>query len=117
MGVPQEWISDVKAADEDVFLDLVEHLPAEAAERILELATAPETIVEPAFAEVRDKTPSGSMRIQMPSVRFRLMTNVEELESALEFPWEKWTVFTPEQRHWAEREYNGPAKVAGSGHG
>ena len=47
--------------------------------------------------------------------RFRVMTNVEELERALEFPWEKWTVFLhPEQRHWVERDYAGPARVSGS---
>ena len=43
------------------------------------------------------------------------MTNVAELETALNFPWEKWTVFLhPEQRQWVEREYAGPARVSGS---
>ena len=43
------------------------------------------------------------------------MTNVEELQRALDFPWEKWTVFLhPEQRQWVERDYNGPARVSGS---
>ena len=43
------------------------------------------------------------------------MTNVEELERALDFPWEKWTVFLhPEQRQWVERDYTGPARVSGS---
>lgn len=47
--------------------------------------------------------------------RFRLMTNLEELQRALDFPWEKWTIFLhPEQRHWIERDYNGPARVSGS---
>jgi superfamily I DNA/RNA helicase len=47
--------------------------------------------------------------------RFRVMANVEELERALDFPWEKWTVFLhPEQRQWVERDYTGPARVAGS---
>ena len=47
--------------------------------------------------------------------RFRVMTNVEELERALEFPWEKWTVFLhPEQRQLVERDYAGPARVSGS---
>ena len=47
--------------------------------------------------------------------RFRVMTNVEELERALSYPWEKWTVFLhPEQRQWVERDYTGPARVAGS---
>ena len=43
------------------------------------------------------------------------MTNVAELEAALNFPWEKWTVFLhPEQRQWVERDYAGPARVSGS---
>ena len=43
------------------------------------------------------------------------MTNVEELQRALDFPWEKWTVFLhPEQRQWVERDYAGPARVSGS---
>ena len=47
--------------------------------------------------------------------RFRVMTNVEELQRALDFPWEKWTVFLhPEQRQWVERDYTGPARVSGS---
>ena len=47
--------------------------------------------------------------------RFRVMTNVEELQRALDFPWEKWTVFLhPEQRDWVERDYTGPARVSGS---
>ena len=47
--------------------------------------------------------------------RFRVMTNLEELQQALDFPWEKWTVFLhPEQRQWVDRDYNGPARVSGS---
>jgi len=47
--------------------------------------------------------------------RFRVMTNIEELQRALDFPWEKWTVFLhPEQRQWVERDYTGPARISGS---
>jgi len=120
MGVPPEWISDVKGVDEDALLDLIEHLPAEAAEGLLELATAPTGSgrlgsTGGAIMSLKDQPhpdPYGHPDAQR---RFRLMTNVEELETALEYPWEKWTVFLhPEQRNWAERDYNGPAKVAGS---
>ena len=38
-GVPSEWLEDVKGADEDSILDLADHLPAEAAEALLEIAT------------------------------------------------------------------------------
>ena len=43
------------------------------------------------------------------------MASTEELVRALDYPWEKWTVFLhPEQRQWVERDYAGPARVAGS---
>lgn len=47
--------------------------------------------------------------------RFRLMTDVEELSQALEFQWDRWTIFLhPAQQATVERTYNGPARVAGS---
>ena len=43
------------------------------------------------------------------------MSSSEELARALEFPWEKWTIFLhPEQRQWVEHDYAGPARVSGS---
>ena len=43
------------------------------------------------------------------------MNNVEELAQALDYPWEKWTVFLhPAQRQLVERDYNGSARVSGS---
>ncbi len=43
------------------------------------------------------------------------MSDVEELERALEYPWDKWTIFLhPAQRQWVERDYSGPARVSGS---
>src|SRR5690606_6777433 len=38
-GVPPEWIGDVRQVNEDTLLELADHLPAEAAEALLELAT------------------------------------------------------------------------------
>ena len=38
-GVPTEWLADVRQATEDTILGLTDHLPAEAAEALLELAT------------------------------------------------------------------------------
>jgi mRNA-degrading endonuclease RelE of RelBE toxin-antitoxin system len=38
-GVPAEWLGDVKRANEDNLLTLADHLPKEAAEALLELAT------------------------------------------------------------------------------
>lgn len=110
-GVPPEWLGDVRAATEDTVLALTDHLPGEAAEALLELATGgkPRT---PQTAAATATSPFDHPDAQR---RFRVMTNQEELEQALAFPWEKWTVFLhPEQRQWVERDYNGPARVSGS---
>lgn len=109
-GVPVEWLLDVKTATEDTILALADHLPAEAAEALLELATGGQP-------RLSRPTPALENPFDHPDAqrRFRVMTNVEELERALDFPWEKWTVFLhPEQRQWVERDYSGPARVSGS---
>ncbi len=101
---------DQRQATEETLLALTDHLPAEAAEALLELATGgkPRTS-QPAVAAANPFDHPDAQR------RFRVMTNVEELQRALDFPWEKWTVFLhPEQRQWVERDYAGPARVAGS---
>lgn len=109
-GVPAEWLDDVKNATEDTLLILCDHLPAEAAEALLELATGGKPRVpQPVAAAENPFDHPDAQR------RFRVMTNVEELQRALDFPWEKWTVFLhPEQRQWVERDYAGPARVSGS---
>ena len=38
-GVPAEWLADVRRATEDALLELADHLPGEAAEALLDLAT------------------------------------------------------------------------------
>ena len=38
-GVPGEWLADVRGATEDTLLTIADHLPAEASEALLELAT------------------------------------------------------------------------------
>ena len=109
-GVPAEWLDDVRAVNEDGVLDLADHLPSEAAEALLDLATG----VTPQIAQT---TAVGTDPFDHPDAqrRFRVMNNVEELERALEYPWEKWTIFLhPAQQQLVEREYNGPARVSGS---
>lgn len=108
-GVPPEWMEDVQKATESTLLDLAGHLPQEAAEALLELATGSEP--QPAkSAETGDGlTHPDAQR------RFRLIKDEKELALALEYSWEKWTVFLhPSQRIYAERSYNGPARITGS---
>lgn len=109
-GVPKEWIGDVLEADEDSLLHLADHLPGEAAEALLELATGgkPElkTVAEP------DTDPFEHPDAQR---RFRVMADADELARALDFPWDKWTTFLhPTQRDLVEKDYSGPARVSGS---
>jgi hypothetical protein len=109
-GVPAEWLADVRKASEDSLLEIAAHLPDEAAEALLSLATGTKP------SAPKPAAPSGNP-FEHPDAqrRFRVMSNQEELERALDYPWEKWTIFLhPEQRQLVERDYNGPAKVAGS---
>lgn len=109
-GVPEDWLGAVREATEDTLLDLADHLPAEAAEALLELATGVTPKVAPTITGA--VAPFDHPDAQR---RFRVMTNVEELERALDYPWEKWTVFLhPSQRQTVERDFNGPARVSGS---
>lgn len=109
-GVPLEWITDVRNADEDSLLILAEHLPGEAAEALLNLATGVKP--EPSIVSGSTDNPLNHPDAQR---RFRIMGDMEELARALESPWEKWTIFLhPAQREIVERSYSGPARVSGS---
>jgi len=109
-GVPPEWLDEVRRADEDTLFELADHLPQEAAEALLNLATGGTPVVPaPAPATADPFSHPDAQR------RFRVLTNIEELERALDFPWEKWTVFLhPAQRQLVERNYTGPARISGS---
>ena len=102
-GVPAEWLADIKKSTADTLLALTDHLAAEAAEALLELATGGKPRAPgPAVAAANPFDHPDALR------RFRVMANVEELQRALDFPWEKWTVFLhPEQRQLVERDYTG----------
>jgi superfamily I DNA/RNA helicase len=110
VGVPADWLDDVIDADDDRFLAMAEHLPGEAAEALLDyvstgILTAP--VAPPAAADPFAHT--DTMR------RFRIIENQAELEEALAFPWDKWTVFLhPAQREVVPRDFSGPARVVGS---
>jgi hypothetical protein len=118
-GVPVEWLTAVRSAMEDSVLDLVGNLPEEAREAVLTLATGvrPAKAEEPAkVAEVTHaKAEQAAFAHPDAQRRFRTVNSREELERALNAPWEKWTVFLhPDQRALVERNFNGPARVTGS---
>jgi hypothetical protein len=109
-GVPKEWLSDVKNATEELILDVADHLPTEAQEAVLQLAIGNKPEIPKALEPVTDP-------FEHPDAlrRFRVMNNVEELQQALDFPWEKWTLFLhPDQKHIVQRDFNGPSRISGS---
>jgi hypothetical protein len=109
-GVPPEWLKDVRMATEESLLSLAESLPAEAAEALLELATGGKP-------RIPEPVPAPASPFDHPDAqrRFRSIVNIDELRQALDYPWDKWTIFLhPDQRQLVERKYNGPARVAGS---
>ncbi|MEM6503859.1 MAG: 3'-5' exonuclease [Planctomycetota bacterium] len=113
-GVPAEWLDAVRGVDEDGLLDVAEHLPAEAAEALVTLAAGgvPEPMVVAERADGEELDP-----FEHPDAkrRFRLVASSEELQRALDYPWDRWAVFLhPSQRAIVERRYNGPARVGGS---
>jgi superfamily I DNA/RNA helicase len=113
-GVPTEWLKDVREADEDGLLALTAYLPAEASEAVLELATGGTPVVAKSEPEAGGVAADPFTHPDAQR-RFRVVTSVEELERALDAPWDKWTVFLhPEQRQLVGRDFNGPARIAGS---
>jgi len=109
-GVPVDWLGLVRESNEDNVLELASHLPNEAAEALLNLAVGITPQATQALAgDIDPFEHPDALR------RFRVMNSSEELERALEYPWEKWSVFLhPEQRQIVEQEYSGPVRVSGS---
>jgi hypothetical protein len=109
-GVPPEWLDAVRKANEETMFEIAERLPQEAGEALLELATG-------TTPEMPQRAPIEADPFAHPDAqrRFRVLTNTEELERALDYPWDKWAVFLhPAQRRLVERDYNGPARISGS---
>ena len=109
-GVPESWIDAVRKATEDTLFDLVVHLPQEAAEALLELATGGTPQV-PLQAGV-DADPFEHADAQR---RFNTLADAKALERAMDFPWERWAIFLhPSQRQFVESRYSGPVRISGS---
>lgn len=110
-GVPPASMAAVlSVATEDELVDLIDILPSEAAEALLELHEG--KTPKPARKAAANTNPFNhpdAMR------RFRVLEDIEALERALDFPWDKWTLFLhPSQQELVEQDFKGPARVTGS---
>lgn len=118
IGVPEDWLDDLLKAGEGRFLALCEHIPAEAAEKLLAYATdgiLPGTVPDVHEMALPAQAPADPYAHPDTQRRFRVLENVEELERALAYPWERWMLYLhPSQRRVVETDFSGPARVAGS---
>ncbi len=109
-GVPELWLERLRNADTDELLDLADHLPQEAQEAVLALAVG-ET---PPIPAIEHKLQDAALHRDAQR-RFRVVEGREALEAALDYPWDKWTVFLhPSQQEIVDRTFGGPARVGGS---
>ena len=132
-GVPPEWIDDVRGAGEDELLEIAAHLPDEAAEALLKLAVGETREIESEvhFADAYDSTDElqSSYSVRETDVeyttdpfdhpdarrRFFAVEDATDLAQALDYPWDRWTVFLhPTQRRLVEADFDGPFRVSGS---
>lgn len=110
IGTPQDWVADILSWTEERFFQLSDRLPAEVAEALLDYA-ATGRLPKPVTLEL------AATPFEHPDTlrRVRTIETSEELRVALDYPWEKWSVFLhPSQQDVVERDFAGPARVAGS---
>lgn len=108
-GVPNDWIVKIKESDEDSIFELLNYLPAEAGEALLDLASGKKPSIP---TKIETKDPFSHPDSQR---RFKLITGQLELEEALLASWSKWAVYLhPLQKSIVEKEYKGPVRISGS---
>lgn len=111
LGVPEDWLPTIRrVASEDELLAVVEKLPEDVGERLMDLA-AGEFVTPPAPVKP-DSSPAEHPDARR---RFFVTDDLDELRHALEAPLRTWIAFLhPSQRDLAEGTFAGPVKVTGS---
>lgn len=108
IGTPADWLEDIKTWTEDRFFRLSERLPSEVAEALLDYAATGQLPASEPIAADPFKHPDTLRRV-------RTIANEEEMRLALDFPWDKWSVFLhPSQRDIVDQDFSGPARVTGT---
>jgi len=113
LGVPNSWLATVKQLDEAGLYEVLDRLPEEAAEALVELYDGQRP--EPAPALHADEAVAADP-FEHPDSRRRFWVAADEnaLRRALNAPWDRWVVFLhPSQREAVERNFRGPARVTG----
>ena len=112
-GVPEEWLQDVMAvADEDSLLEMVEHLPVEASDALLDLASGGSPQVPAVDVELTDPFEHPDAKR-----RFHVLGEAgdESLAHVLDQPLSVWRFFLhPSQRSIVESNWRGPFRAVGA---
>lgn len=110
LGVPEEYLPALRTLGQSGFIKLLDVLPQEAAERLMQLAQG--EVVPVPMAPTPSQSPFAHPDARR---RFWVVDSQQELARALDAPWEQWLVFLhPTQRGVVERRFKGPARVTGA---
>lgn len=111
LGLPESWLPTIrKVNSEDLLYEVVDKLPTDVAERLLDLADG--KFVTPPIPVPPDKSPFES---EDTLRRFVVLDDNLELLEALDAPLAKWMAFLhPSQKKLVEGKFNGTVKVTGS---
>lgn len=109
LGVPEAYVEAVRHATAENCDGLIEVLPDEASERLIDLMDG-KLVMPPAPVHTGDPYDHPDAR-----KHFAVTTDEDELQRAMQGRWEEWMVYLhPTQRLLAERQQSGPVKVSGS---
>lgn len=110
VGVPSDWVEDIRNATEDNFFDVAQHIPYEAAETLMDyVGTGTLVVPNESITEVDPFLQPDAQR------RFRALDNRKDIEQALNFPMDKWALYLhPVQQQLVDESFTGPARIAGS---
>lgn len=111
LGLPESWIPTMrKVNSEDLLYEVVDKLPTDVAERLLDLADGKFVTPPPPVSLEKSAFESEDTRR-----RFVVLDDNLEMLEALDAPLARWMAFLhPSQRKLVEGTFNGPVKVTGS---
>lgn len=115
LGVPPAWLPTVRQVDADGLYRILDRLPEEAAEALIALYDGERPVPRPAAPQ--DEAGEDGNPFTHPDAlrRFWVAADEQALRQALDYPWDRWTVFLhPSQRDAVTRNFGGPCRVSGS---
>lgn len=110
LGVPEPWLPEVRRLrDDQRLLDVCVNLPADVADRLMDLSVGKIVVPPQPIGPDRPATEAADAR------DFYVVNDAADLSAALAAPLERWITFLhASQLALIQHEFHGPAKVTGS---